>query len=389
VEHSEALIFTHDPEGRLLSVNRAMVRRLGYERAQELLGRKLSDFLASDVLSLFDIYLQTILKEGQAYGFMKVLTRTGEERILEYHNSLRTEGSATPIASGIANDVTERMRAERALERRTKRIHALRTSTLEITRELDLKALLSLITRRAAALVGAVSGAVYLWDETAKVLLAQTVYSSGEWTRGRSLRLGEETPGIVAQRREGMLVNDYWTSPYASSLALERAGFTAVIAEPLLYHDRLVGVLAINNEGTWQTFTEEDRDLLGLLAVEAAIAIENARLFAALSDSKRRLEELYELGVAMQEHRTLQAGLDLILKGAQTVLGFDRMNILLADREGTRLSAVASLGVEEPLEQIQVPIGPEGGGIAKAFLERRDIVWEGAGPVPEEWRLAH
>ncbi|MGH7372393.1 MAG: GAF domain-containing protein, partial [Candidatus Methylomirabilales bacterium] len=368
MEHSEALIFTHDPEGRLLSVNRAMVRRLGYERAQELLGRKLSDFLASDVLSLFDIYLQTILKEGQAYGFMKVLTRTGEERILEYHNSLRTEGSATPIASGIANDVTERMRAERALERRTKRIHALRTSTLEITRELDLKALLSLITRRAAALVGAVSGAVYLWDETAKVLLAQTVYSSGEWTRGRSLRLGEETPGIVAQRREGMLVNDYWTSPYASSLALERAGFTAVIAEPLLYHDRLVGVLAINNEGTWQTFTEEDRDLLGLLAVEAAIAIENARLFAALSDSKRRLEELYELGVAMQEHRTLQAGLDLILKGAQTVLGFDRMNILLADPEGTRLSAVASLGVEEPLEQIYVPVGPEGGGIAKAFL---------------------
>ncbi|MGH2669911.1 MAG: GAF domain-containing protein, partial [bacterium] len=55
----------------------------------------------------------------------------------------------------------------------------------------------------------------------------------------------------------------------------------------------------------------------------------------------------------------------------------------------TRLSAVASLGVEEPLEQIRVPLGPEGGGIAKAFLERRDIVWEGVGPVPEEWRLAH
>jgi GAF domain-containing protein len=45
--------------------------------------------------------------------------------------------------------------------------------------------------------------------------------------------------------------------------------------------------------------------------------------------------------------------------------------------------------VEEPLEQIYVPLGPEGGGIAKAFLERRDIVWEGSGPVPEEWRLAH
>ena len=387
VENSEALIYTHDLEGKFVSVNRAMVRHLGYSLAEELLGRNLSDFLASDVLSLFDAYLDTLVKDRYAQGFMKILTPHGEERILEYRSSLRTEGVATPIVRGIAHDVTERTQAERALARRTKRMQSLRTITLEISRELDLKTLLGLITRRAAALLGAVSGAVYLWDETAQVLSAQAVYSLGEWTRGKSLRLGEEIAGTVAQRREGMIVNDYQASPYVGSLFLERAGFTAMVAEPLLYHDHLVGVLTVNDEGTWQHFSEEDRNLLGILAADAAIAIENARLFAALSDSKRRLEELYELGVAMQEDRTLRAGLDLILKGAQTVLGFDRMNILLADADGTRLGAVATLGVEEPLEQIHVPLGPEGGGIAKSFLERKDIVWEGEGPVPEEWRL--
>lgn len=389
VENSEVLLFTHDPEGKLLSVNRALVRHLGYEQAEELLGRRLSDFLTSDVLDLFGAYLAMIVKDGKAQGFMKVLTRGGEERILEYRNSLQTEGLAKPEVRGIALDVTERIRAERTLAKRTRRMHMLRDVTLDITRELDLKTLLDLITRKGAAVVGAVSGTLYLWDETAKVLSAQAVYSLGEWTRGKSLRLGEEIAGVVAQRREGMIVNDYQTSPYASPLFLERAGFTAVIAEPLLYRDRLVGVLMVNNEGTWQDFTEEDRDLLGLFAVEAAVAIENARLYSALADSKQRLEELYELGVGMQEHRTLQAGLDLILKGAKTVLGFDRMNILLAGPDGTHLSAVASLGTDEPLEQIHVPLGAEGGGIAKAFLERKDIVWEGAGPVPEEWRLAH
>ena len=388
VENSEALIYTHDPEGKLLSVNRAMVRHLGYSFAEELLGRKLSDFLASDVLHLFDAYLDTVMKDGHTEGFMKLLTRGGEERFFEYRNSLRAEGLARPIVHGIAHDVTERMQVERALAKRTRRMQTLRTVTLEITRELDLKTLLGLITRRAAALLGAASGAVYLWDETAQVLSAQAVYSLGEWTRGKSLRLGEEIAGTVAQRREGMIVNDYQNSPYAGSLFHERGGFTAMIAEPLLYHDRLVGVLTVNNEGTWQLFSEEDRNLLGILAIDAAIAIENARLYSALADSKQRLEELYKLGVAMQEHRTLRAGLDLILKGAQTVLRFDRMNILLADPDGTRLSAVASLGTEEPIEQIYVPLGPEGGGIAKAFLERKDIVWEGVGPVPEEWRLA-
>jgi len=90
----------------------------------------------------------------------------------------------------------------------------------------------------------------------------------------------------------------------------------------------------------------------------------------------------------MQEHRTLQANLDLILAGAKNVLEFDRMNVLLADPGKTRLTAVASLGVDEPLEKIYVPLGPEGGGVAIAFLERRDIVWDGSGPVPKEWRLA-
>jgi len=388
VEHSEDLICTFDLEGRFVSVNPAMVRLLGYWHEKDLLDRKLSDLLPSDVLPMFDAYLDTVLKERYAQGLMTVLTRDGQERILEYRNSLRTQGLAQPIVRSMAHDVTERVRAERALAKRIDRIHTLRTVTLELSRELDLPTLLSMVVRRAAALLGAMSGAIYLWDERAQVLTPHAWYSLGEWTRGKRLRLGEEIPGIVAGRREGMIVNDYQSSPYASSLFFERAGFTAMIAEPLLYHDRLIGVLTVNNEGTGQRFTEEDDDLVGLFAVEAAIAIENARLYSALADSKRQLEELYHLGLAMQEEQTLQAGLDLILKGARTVLGFDRMNILLMNPEGTRLTAVASLGTEESLEEITVPVGPEGGGIAKAFLERRDIVWDGTGPVPEEWRLA-
>lgn len=388
VEHSEDLICTHDLEGRFLSVNPAMVRLLGSWHEKDLLGRKLSDFLPSDVLPMFDAYLDTVLKERYAQGLMTVVTRDGQERILAYRNSLRTQGLAQPTVRSMAHDVTERVRAERELGKRIDRIHTLRSFTLDLARELDLPALLSLVARRAAALLGAISGAVYLWDEAAQVMVAQAYYSLGEWTRGKRLRLGEEIPGLVAERREGMIVNDYQGSPHASSLFLERASFTAVIAEPLLYHDRLIGVLTVNNEGTWQQFTDEDDDLLGLFAVEAAIAIENARLYSDLTDSKRRLEELYELGLAMQEQRSLKAGLDLILKGAQTVLGFDRMNILLASPDGKLLTAVASLGTDEPLERIAVPLGPDGGGVARAFLERRDVVWDGAGAVPEEWRLA-
>jgi len=46
---------------------------------------------------------------------MYVQTKSGERRIWEYHNSLRTEGVATPIVRGMARDITEERSAQKAL----------------------------------------------------------------------------------------------------------------------------------------------------------------------------------------------------------------------------------------------------------------------------------
>ncbi|MGE5444021.1 MAG: PAS domain S-box protein, partial [Ignavibacteriales bacterium] len=116
VENSEDLICTHDLEGNIISANQAPARRLGYEQAEEFLGLNISDFLAPGVRHLFNPYINALLKEGHAHGLMKILTRDGEERILEYRNSLRTEGIDKPIVRGMAHDVTERNRVEKALQ---------------------------------------------------------------------------------------------------------------------------------------------------------------------------------------------------------------------------------------------------------------------------------
>ena len=116
VENSEDLICTHDLEGNILSANRALVRRLGYERTEEIIGRNISDFLAPEVRHLFNSYIDALVREGHAHGLMKILTRSGEEKVLEYRNSLRTEGIDKPIVRGMAHDVTERNRAEEALQ---------------------------------------------------------------------------------------------------------------------------------------------------------------------------------------------------------------------------------------------------------------------------------
>ncbi len=116
VEHSHDLLCTHDLKGRLLSENPAPARLLGYA-VEEMLQKSLREFLVPEFRDQFDEYLTRIQRDGVAKGFMAVQTRTGERRIWEYHNTLRTEGLASPIVRGMARDVTERKQAEDALRR--------------------------------------------------------------------------------------------------------------------------------------------------------------------------------------------------------------------------------------------------------------------------------
>jgi PAS domain S-box-containing protein len=110
VDNSHELICTHDLEGRVLSVNPWASRVLGYPQ-ELIIGTNIRNGLLPEYRDLFDEYLRTVTTEGSARGVMKVRTATGEIRLWEYYNTLRTEGVETPIVRGMAHDVTERRQA--------------------------------------------------------------------------------------------------------------------------------------------------------------------------------------------------------------------------------------------------------------------------------------
>jgi formate hydrogenlyase transcriptional activator len=114
VEHSQDLLCIHDLEGWLLSVNPAPARVLGYT-VEEVLRIPMRELIAPEFRSEFDEYLDRIERVGEASGFMAVMTRSGDRRIWEYHNTLRTEGVQSPIVRGMARDVTEQKLAEKLL----------------------------------------------------------------------------------------------------------------------------------------------------------------------------------------------------------------------------------------------------------------------------------
>jgi PAS domain S-box-containing protein len=111
VDNITDLICTHDLDGRVLSVNKAAEKLIGYKFNPEA-NLNIKDILTDDTKNKFNRYIAAIQKKGHVKGLMKVQTHTGDIRIWEYNNSLKTTGVETPIVRGYARDITERKKTE-------------------------------------------------------------------------------------------------------------------------------------------------------------------------------------------------------------------------------------------------------------------------------------
>ncbi|HKD82919.1 MAG TPA: ATP-binding protein [Candidatus Angelobacter sp.] len=116
VENSLGLMCIHDLSGMLLMINPAAAQSLGY-RVEDSAGRNIREFLTPSVQHLFEDYLQRLRTNPVDTGVMKLQAKDGTERLWLYRN-VRYEEPGSPVrVLGHALDVTERMMAERALQR--------------------------------------------------------------------------------------------------------------------------------------------------------------------------------------------------------------------------------------------------------------------------------
>jgi PAS domain S-box-containing protein len=245
------------------------------------------------------------------------------------HLSRGDDGQAELLGTWV--DITERRRTDEKLLRRTAQLEAVRVVSAEVTRELNLVALLDLIHQRAMELVGARGGSLFLWDETARRLVPQVWRGIPDDVGSLALAPGEGVSGVVAQSGEGMIVNDYRASPYAHPRFLGDTTLTAVMAEPLRFRDRLVGVIVVNHQEGGRSFAEEDQQLLRLFADQATIAIENARLFEEAKRRRRESEVMAEISQRITATLDLDSVLQHVTEEARSLVGSDLAQIAVRD----------------------------------------------------------
>lgn len=176
-------------------------------------------------------------------------------------------------------------------QQRRRQLEAVRDVTTELTRELDLTALLSLITRRAAELVDAPLGAAFLWDPTREELVPRAWYGLGAWFEEIRIQRGEGAAGRAVELGRGVIVNDYATSRQGNRRLLSRQAVSAALAAPIVSGGKLVGAIVAADHQAGRAFDESHLSLMELFAHQAAVAIEHARLV----DEASSVEALREL----------------------------------------------------------------------------------------------
>ncbi|HTX53327.1 MAG TPA: PAS domain S-box protein [Candidatus Baltobacteraceae bacterium] len=300
--------WTLDVSSQVLTGSDEFYRILGFPTGAPLTFPRFLEAVHPDDRRLLDDAWKTTLARGRSALEYRIVVG-GETKWISGLAEAEFDAAGIPQRGvGTIQDITKHWQMDEELRARTRQLDALRAVSAEITRELNLPALFDLIVRRAMELVGGAGGTIYLWTEESKTLTPRAwVGHRGDWVRNGQVRLGEGLVGLVAERRSGMIVNNYRTWPHARPFILEQTDLTAVVAEPLLCRDRLFGVIAIDDHDAGRRFAERDLDLLRLFAAQAAIAVENAELY----DQVRRHTEELERNVQERTRELQTANADL------------------------------------------------------------------------------
>ncbi|XXT18357.1 GAF domain-containing protein [Sorangium sp. So ce429] len=189
---------------------------------------------------------------------------------------------------------------EARLAQAEKTVHALRDVGLALGSTLDLDQLLALILNKITELLDADRATLYLLDEQRQRLLSRIVI--GEEARAIELPVGAGIAGHVAKVGRAVRVKDAYRDRRFSRDWDDVTGYRtrSILAAPMKNHvGRTIGVIQVLNKHGEGEFSVHDEELLSALATQAAVSIDNSRLFLSVIQKNTQLVETKE----QLEHR--------------------------------------------------------------------------------------
>ncbi|MBV9359364.1 MAG: GAF domain-containing protein [Chloroflexi bacterium] len=281
-----------------------------------------------------------------------------------------------------------------ALSRSVDELKALAAVSRAVSSSLDLRQVLATMVAQADLLAGTDGGAIYEYDEAGQEFTLRATHRFDrdltEQLRVRHVHLGEGAVGQAGAQQAPVQIPDVLAQgayQYPLREPVIVAGIRSLLAVPLLSDGQVLGGLVLVRATPGQ-FPEWVVELLQTFASQSALAMRNARLFGEIGERRREMEQLYRLGVALQEPSTLAERLTLVLRAVREVVDFERAVIWLPTRDERWLEAAAWIGFDlDEANRVRFPIEQGVPVLTRVYREQAEIVLEGSDPVPDSLRV--
>jgi two-component system, NarL family, sensor histidine kinase DevS len=230
------------------------------------------------------------------------------------------------------------------------RLRALFAAGLAVTSELSLDALLHRLADAAAELTGARYAALGVIDASGVELEQFITHGIDDDLRAEigDLPRGRGILGVLIREAKPLRLHDLTEDPRSVGFPPGHPPMRSFLGVPILLRGVAYGNLYLAEKQGGEDFTDEDEELVTLLAGQAAVAIENARLYEASTRWSRQLQSLHEVGNALATETELEKLLDLVVRHLRELLGA-RVVALALPSGGDALRFAAVAGADDLL----------------------------------------
>jgi signal transduction histidine kinase len=278
---------------------------------------------------------------------------------------ITTKDELAQLASTFNHMMRDLASREQRLQAHLSELEALRQVSLQLTSTLDPNRVMNTIVNSALDLVQATEVHIFLCDETGtNPQFGASAYRLTSEVDHRRLPRPDGLVVKCAQTGQRQVINQAGQHPLYKDLEAQSWKIEAAAAYPLMLADHFLGVLNISLDDR-DTFRQSELRIVQLLADQAAIALENARLYQNISDNETRLNQMVRQLAHVQEQERRLVGLDLH-DGLTQILLSTNMH----------LNAFSALAEEGSNGQAQVEFGLVRIRLREAIKEVRWVVSE-------------
>jgi signal transduction histidine kinase len=259
----------------------------------------------------------------------------------------------------------------------SERLRSLLETGLALSSELSLDAVLQKIVEAAAHVTGARYAALGVIDSTGEALERFVTHGIDPETHAAigDLPHGRGILGALITDARPLRLHDLRDDQRSVGMPPSHPPMRSFLGVPILIRSVAFGNLYLTekDEG-YGEFDEQDEELVTLLAAQAAVAIENARLYESATAWSRQLESLSEIGAALVGELELPRLLQLVATRLRGLIDARVVAIALPVADGVRVEAVDGEGADALLHAVLPRVSKIGRVLERGRSERVDDV---------------